>query len=60
MKLGYHQRIIAQPDLRVCYGMEISRAYVDLIIRRWQTCTGKTATLEGDGRTFSDIEKSRG
>ena len=31
---------------RKCYGMEISPAYCDVIVKRWETLTGKKATLE--------------
>lgn len=36
--------------------MELEPKYVDVILRRWQEFTGKAATLEGDGRTFADVE----
>lgn len=41
------------------HGMEISPLYVDVSIRRWQSFTGKSAVLEGDGRTFDEIAKER-
>ena len=44
---------------RVCYGMELDPKYVDVVIARWQTLSGKTATLEGDGRTFAEIKLER-
>ena len=31
---------------RTCYAMERDPGYCDVIINRWQTATGKTATLE--------------
>jgi len=31
---------------RKCYGMEISPSYCDVIVKRWETLTGKKATLE--------------
>lgn len=31
----------------------------DSVERRWQDFTGQQATLEGDGRTFSEIEAQR-
>jgi DNA modification methylase len=40
---------------RVCFGMELDPAYVDVIVERWQKLSGKQATLEGDGRTFDQI-----
>lgn len=42
-----------------CHAIELSPAYVDVAVRRWQSFTGETATLEGDGRTFADIEAER-
>jgi DNA modification methylase len=42
---------------RVCYGIELE--YVDVVIQRWQTLTGKQATLDGDGRTFDQIRAER-
>jgi hypothetical protein len=44
---------------RICYGLELSPEYVDIIVRRWQTFTGKQATLDGDGRTFNEIAVER-
>jgi DNA modification methylase len=37
---------------RKCYGMELSPAYCDVIVKRWQQFTGKTATLESTGEPF--------
>ena len=37
---------------RVCYGMEIDPAYIQVIIRRWEKATGKEAVRESDGLTF--------
>jgi DNA modification methylase len=37
---------------RVCYAMELTPAYVDVIVKRWQQFTGKTAKLEGSGKPF--------
>jgi hypothetical protein len=39
--------------------MEISPAFVDVIIERWQKLTGKRATLDGDGRTFEEVAAAR-
>jgi DNA modification methylase len=35
--------------------LEIDPKYADVIVRRWQEYTGKTATLNGDGSTFDEI-----
>ncbi len=44
---------------RVCCGMELDPKYVDVIVQRWQTLSGKQAKLEGDGRTFEEIAAER-
>jgi DNA modification methylase len=44
---------------RVCYGLELDPKYVDVIVQRWQALSGKTATLEADGRTFDEVEQER-
>jgi len=44
---GSGSTLIAAEQLnRKCYGMEISPQYCDVIVKRWETLTGKTATLE--------------
>ena len=44
---GTGTTLIAAEQLgRKCYGMEISPAYCDVIVQRWEKLTGKTATLE--------------
>jgi DNA modification methylase len=35
--------------------LELDPVYVDVMVRRWQECTGKEATLEGDGRSFREL-----
>lgn len=51
--------IAAEMEGRICVGLEIEPAYVDVIVKRWQDFTGKAATLEGDGRSFAEIETAR-
>jgi DNA modification methylase len=51
--------IAAELTGRICYGLEIDVRYVDLIVRRWQTLTGKSARLEGDGRSFDEVQAAR-
>jgi hypothetical protein len=42
---GSGTTLIAAEQLgRKCYGMEISPAYCDVIVKRWETLTGKSAT----------------
>jgi DNA modification methylase len=35
--------------------MELDPKCCDVIVKRWQEFTGKTATLESDGRTFAEV-----
>lgn len=53
------QLIAAEQLKRRCYGVEIEGVYVDVAVRRWQTFTGLQATLDGDGRTFNELEAER-
>ena len=32
---------------------------MDVIVQRWQTLSGKKATLDGDGRSFDDVAAER-
>jgi DNA modification methylase len=44
---------------RVCLGIELDPKYMDVIVQRWQTLSGKPAKLDGDGRTFEEIAAER-
>jgi len=44
---------------RRVFAMEISPAYVDVAVERWQAETGKDAILDGDGRTFAQVRTER-
>src|SRR5690606_31970690 len=47
--LGSGSSLIACENKGVsCFGMEMSPEYCDVIVKRWQAFTGKTATLDGD------------
>lgn len=37
--------IAAERQGRICYGVELEPAYVDVVVRRWQTVTGLTAKV---------------
>jgi DNA modification methylase len=51
--------IAAEMTGRACHTLEISPAYCDVTVQRWQAFTGETATLDGDGRSFDEIEAIR-
>jgi hypothetical protein len=56
--LGSGSTLIAcEKTDRVCFGMELSPAYCHVIVKRWQTYTGKQATRESDGRLFDELER---
>jgi len=46
------QIIAAETAGSRCYAMELSPQYVDVAVRRWQSFTGKQATLESTGHPF--------
>jgi DNA modification methylase len=47
--------IAAERTGRRCYGLELDPAYVDTIVRRWQTQTGGSALHAATGRSFDDL-----
>jgi DNA modification methylase len=51
--------VAAELTDRICYGLDLSPAYVDVIVTRWQTLTSKPAVLDHDGRTFQQIQTHR-
>ena len=51
--------IAAELTGRVCHAIELSEAYVDVAVQRWQQFTGGQATLDGAGRTFAEIADAR-
>jgi len=59
--LGSGSTLIAAQELeRICYGLEIDPRYCDVIVQRWQTFTGKQATLENaHGATFEHVKEGR-
>ncbi|MDQ2945131.1 MAG: DNA modification methylase, partial [Acidobacteriota bacterium] len=51
--------IAAEQTGRVCIGIELDPRYVDLIVLRWQQFARGAAALEGDGRSFAEIQQLR-
>ncbi len=47
--------IAAETTGRVCLGIELNPAYVDVAVQRWQQFTGQGAVLDGTGQTFADL-----
>lgn len=44
---------------RVCCGIELDPKYVDVVVQRWQKLSGKEATLDGEGRTFTQVGRDK-
>lgn len=51
--------IAAEMTGRRCYGLGISPAYCDVIVRRWEEFTGKKAKLAATGDSFEQTAKRR-
>jgi len=51
--------IAAETTGRVCYGIELNPAYVDVAIERWQTFTGEDVILAETGESFSALKSQR-
>jgi DNA modification methylase len=46
--------IAAEMTGRICYGLELSPAYVDVIVRRWEAFTGRSARHQLSGQLFGE------
>jgi DNA modification methylase len=53
------QIMAGEANGRRVFAMEISPAYVDVAVERWQADTGRDAILDGDGRTFAQVKAER-
>jgi DNA modification methylase len=51
--------VAAEMTGRSCYAIELLGQYVDVAVQRWQAFTGKSATLDGDGRSFVAVAAER-
>ena len=47
--------IAAEKNGRAACGTELSPFYTDLIVKRWEAFTGKQATLEATGQTYTEL-----
>jgi len=47
--------IAAETTGRVCLGVELNPAYVDVAVQRWQQFTGQDAVLDGTDQTFAAL-----
>ncbi len=55
--LGSGSTVIAAERVgRRCYGIEIDPLYVDTIVRRWESLTGRSAVHQPTGRSFRELE----
>lgn len=55
--LGSGTTLIAAEQLgRKCYGMEISPAYCDVIVNRWETLTGKKAEKQSQYNPATELD----
>jgi DNA modification methylase len=49
----------AEKTERRCYAMELTPAYVDVAVKRWQDFTGKAAIHESTGKTFAEMQEAK-
>jgi DNA modification methylase len=57
---GSGSTLIACQRMRRCARLiELEPQYVDVIVRRWQEFTGRSAILEGHGGTFAEVANER-
>lgn len=51
--------IASETTGRVCYGLELNPAYVDVAVRRWQKFTGEMAILDRTGEAFAERKTAK-
>jgi len=52
--------IAGEIEARRVYAIELSPAYIDVAVTRWQDFTGRSAVLLDDGQTFAAVQEARG
>jgi DNA modification methylase len=51
--------LAAESTGRAARAIEVDPRYVDVAVNRWQLATSRSATLDNDGRTFTEIAAER-
>lgn len=51
--------IAAEMTGRRCFAIELSPAYVDVAVRRWEDFAGRVAVLEATGQSFREVADER-
>jgi DNA modification methylase len=51
--------VAAEKSGRICRGVELDPLYIDVIIRRFEATTGRSATLGDSGETFAELINRR-
>lgn len=51
--------IACEKNYRKSFLMELSEAYCDTTVKRWEQYTGKKATLESTGQTYEELKMER-
>jgi hypothetical protein len=51
--------IAAEMTGRRCYAIELSPAYVDVAVKRWEDFAGRVATLQATGQSFREVADER-
>lgn len=58
--LGSGSTLIAAERVgRICYGIELSPQFVDVVIQRWQKYSGDEAVHAGTGRSYTELKEVR-
>jgi DNA modification methylase len=52
--------IAAETTDRVCLGLELDPAYVDVIVSRWAAFTGESPVEAASGLSFEELRAARG
>ena len=50
---------LERPSREIALLLGLNAAHVDVVVQRWQTLSGKQATLYGSGRTFDEVKTER-